>query len=341
MENISLYGANLNITTLGDLTMTSTKIANESYLGGVNVNVGGTLDVGGQFTTLGDASAPKGIFTTSGGNVSITANGNVNVNGSRIAAYNGGNVFVESLHGDVNAGTGGAGFVSMSALEIDPLTGLLTGIPATIPGSGILATTVFGSRAPLGNVTIKAPEGSLNASLGGVLQIAFNGTDSHSSFIDVEVGQDINANGSGIIGSNIKLKADGDINGVIVGSQSVDISSQQNVDVTAVSGGSVDINASGSVAGTIVGGGDVSVSGDAITAAVEGGSVSANGDTTNASLGVPASNVAKENAEVADNASDATSKTSPGDDEDPLKKKKGIALAQKVSRVTVLLPGKN
>ena len=92
--------------------MTSTKISNESYLGNVNVNVGGTLDVGGQFTTLGDPSAPKGIFTTSGGNVSVTANGDVNVDGSRIAAYDGGNINVKSLNGDVNAGAGGAGYVT-------------------------------------------------------------------------------------------------------------------------------------------------------------------------------------------------------------------------------------
>jgi filamentous hemagglutinin family protein len=338
---ISLYGANLNVTTLGDLTMTSTKIANESLLGNVNVNVGGALDVGGQFTTLGDASAPKGIFTTSGGSVSITAGSDVNVNGSRIAAYNGGDVFVESLHGDVNAGTGGAGYVNMSALELDPVTGLLTSIPATIPGSGILATTVFGSHAQLGNITIQAPEGSLNASLGGIIQIAFNGADAHKSFIDVSVGKDINASGSGIIGSNIRLQAGGDINGVIIGSQSININAHQNVDVTAVSGGNVDINASGSVAGTIIGGGNVSVSGDAISAAVEGGTVSASGDTSGASLGVPASNVAKENTEVADNASTTASKTDSGNDEDPLKKKKGIALAQKVSRVTVLLPTRN
>jgi hypothetical protein len=146
-------------------------------LGDVNVNVGGTLDVGGQFTTLGDASAPKGIFTTSGGNVSVTANGDVNVNGSRIAAYNGGNVTVESLNGNVNAGAGGAGYVSLSALELDPVTGLLTSIPAMIPGSGILATTVAGSQATLGNILVETPNGNISASQGGVLQISFNGTD--------------------------------------------------------------------------------------------------------------------------------------------------------------------
>jgi len=180
---ISPYGANLNVTTLGDLTMTSTKISDESYLGNVTVNVGGTLDVGGQFTTLGNASTPKGIYTTSGGNVSVTANGDVNVDGSRIAAYDGGDINVKSLNGDVNAGAGGAGYVAISALQLN-LAGQLFGVPATIPGSGILATTVVGSDALLGNITVNAPDGNINASLGGILQIGlfFTLLNQHASF---------------------------------------------------------------------------------------------------------------------------------------------------------------
>jgi len=59
---ISPYGAKLNITTSGNLAMTSTTIANKSLLGGINMNVGGSLDVGGEFTAFGDPSAPKGIL---------------------------------------------------------------------------------------------------------------------------------------------------------------------------------------------------------------------------------------------------------------------------------------
>jgi len=336
---ISPYGANLNVATLGDLTMTSTKISNESYLGGVNLNVGGTLDVGSQFTTLGDASAPKGIFTTSGGNVSVTANNDVNVNGSRIAAYDGGNISVKSLNGDVNAGAGGAGYVSMNSLQLDS-SGQLFSIAATIPGSGILATTVVGSDAALGNITVNAPNGSVNASLGGILQIAFNGNTPPNTFVEVNAGHDINASGSGIIGSNIKLQAGGNINGLVIGSSSVDINSAKNVDVTAFSGGDVSINAGGEVSGTVISGGNVDVSGESITASLIASSVSTSGDASGATEGIPQSNVAKDNAQTADDASTVTSKTS-GDDDDLKKKKKGIALAQKVSRVTVILPQKN
>ena len=337
---ISPYGANVNVTTVGNLEMTSTKIANESYLGGITLNVGGALDVGGQLSTFGDPDAAKGIFTTSGGNISVTANNDVNVDGSRIAAYDGGNLDIKSVNGDVNAGTGGEGYVTLNALEIDPTSGQLTSIPATIPGSGILATTIVGSDAALGNITINTPNGSVNASLGGIIQIAFNGNAPQNAFVQVNAGQDINASGSGIIGSNIKLQAGGNINGLVIGSGSVDINSAQNVDVTAFSGGDVSINAAGEVSGTVISGGNVDVSGGSITASLIASSVSTSGDASGATEGIPQSNVAKDNAQTADDASTVASKTDNNDD-DLKKKNKGIVLAQKVSRVTVILPQKN
>jgi filamentous hemagglutinin family protein len=336
---ISPNGAGINITTSGDLDLTASKIANGGIGGGINLAIGGTLDVGGTATTLGDPNAPKGIFTTSGGDINVNAVGDINVDGSRIAAYDGGNIDITSQQGDVNAGSGGQGFVIFQALQLDAATGLLEAIPTDIPLSGILATTVFGSDAALGNITLNAPNGNINSSLGGVMQIAFNNASGTDSFIDLNAGKDINATGSGIIGYNVKLAAGGDINGVVVGSQSVALTSQQSVDVTAVSGGNVNISASGTVSGTVIGGGDVSVSGSSIDAAVRGGSVSTSGDTAGATLGTPAAGLAQP-VQLADNASTAASKTDAGDDDDELKKKKSIALAQKVGRVTVLLPPK-
>jgi filamentous hemagglutinin len=333
---ISPLGANLSVTASGNLDLTVSKIANGGWTGGIDLSVGGTLDVGGAATSLGDPNSPKGIFTTSGGNITVNTVGSVNVDGSRIAAYNGGDINILSQNGDVNAGAGGLGFVIFQALQLDLATGLLTAIPTDIPLSGILATTVFGSTAALGNITIATPNGSVNSSLGGVLQIAFNSADTAANFINIAAGKNINATGSGVIGYNVKLQAGGDISGVVVGSQSVAVTSQQSVDVTAVSGGNVTISAAGTVSGTVIGGGDVSVSGSSIDAAVRGGSVSTSGDTSGATLGAPAAGPA-ENAQVADNANSAASKTDANQDED-LKKKKGIALAQKVSRVTVLLP---
>jgi len=336
---ISPYGANINVTASGNLDLTASEIANGGIAGGIDLNVGGTLNAGSEASVLGAPGIAKGIFTTSGGDVTVNAVGNVNVQGSRIAAFDGGNVNITSQHGDVNAGAGGEGEVVFQTLELNSTTGKLMALEPQIPFSGILATTVFGSDAALGNITIYAPNGSVNSSSGGVLQIAFNTANTAANFIDVAAGKDINATGSGVIGYNVNLKAAGNINGLVVGIQSVAVTSQQSVDVTAVSGGNVDISASGSVSGTVIGGGDVSVSGSSIDAAVRGGAVSTSGDASGATLGTPAAGPSQ-NAQAADNANTVGSKTDANED-DERKKKKGIALAQKVSRVTVLLPGKN
>ena len=337
---ISPIGANLEIAVSGNLDMTSTKIDNESYLGGVALSVGGTLDVGGQLTTFGDPGAPKGIFSASGGNVSVTADGDVNVNGSRIAAYNGGDLTILSRHGDVNAGSGGSGYVSLRGLEMDPVTGALRAIPATIPGSGILATTLPGSSAALGDINVTATDGSINANLGGIVQLAFNDADTRSSFIALHAGGDINAGGSGIIGSNIRLDAVGDIRGVVIGSQNVAINSQHNVNVSAFAGAGISISAVGNIGGTVVSGGNVSVSADAISASLISKSVSSSGDSSSAAIGLPQSNIAKTDVKVTEDASEITAKTSQEETDDELKKKRTQSprLARTSGRVTVILP---
>jgi len=248
---------------------------------------------------------------------------------------------VTSRQGDVNAGSGGSGYVSMTSFELDPVTHQLISLPASIPGSGILATTLAGSIAPaLGNITVNAPKGSINASLGGIVQIAFNGADARNALIDLNAGQDINASGSGIIGSNIKLQAGGNVNGIVVGSGDVAINAQRNVDVTAFGGGSVAISAVGGISGTIISGGAVNVTGDSISAALVAGSVAASGDASKAQVGLPASTVAKNEPATAPDST-TLSKPAEGSSSDEEEKKKpgrSIALMQKVGRVTVLLP---
>jgi len=349
---ISPYGANLNVTTVGDLSMTSTKISNESYLGDVTLNVGGTLDVGGQFTTLGDPNAAKGIFTTSGGNVFVNAVNNVNVNSSRIAAFDGGNITVLSQTGDINAGVGGAGYVSLTALELNPHTGQLVSIPASIPGSGILATTVVGSHASLGNILVETPNGNISASQGGVLQISFNGTDASRATAELLAGyelqdasgqlvlaQDLNrgnpvrisdnrnidASGSGIIAQNVIGKATGKVNGLFVGFNSV------NLDANSFGNG-------------IAFGPKVSISEPSDSGGIPIQVITDNPSTINGVSVAPTVTDAPSAPKVVAETTDAAStmaKSSGDNDEidDPTKKKKGVSLAQKVSRVTVILPG--
>jgi len=200
-------GADLTVTTTGDLDMTASQIANAGWQGGINVSVGGTLNVGGANSsiTIGDTYAPKGIFTESSGNVVVLVQKDVNVNDSRIAAYNGGGVTVESFNGNVDAGSGGNGHVNVDAVQIDPVTGELVAIPTVgVAGSGILATTIPGSDAELGNILVETPRGNSVASQGGILQIGLNGKDDSKAIAALLSGYELrDANGNPITAATL------------------------------------------------------------------------------------------------------------------------------------------
>jgi filamentous hemagglutinin family protein len=338
----AINGALLNVNLSGNLEMTTTAIGNSGWLGGIQMNIGGTLDLGLQSLFGEPNNVARGIFTTSDGNISVTAVGDIDVDGSRIAAYDGGNVTVISQQGDVNAGSGGSGNVAINTeLQLNAdgtVTTLATG--RNISGSGILALTDASSTIGVGNITVQALHGSINANLGGIEQVAFNNISSPDSFISLDAGKDISAGNSGVIGANIRTTAGGSISGIFVGSGAISVNAGANFSGTIVGSTSVSVNAGGSVSGTIVGGDNVSVSGGDITASLISGNVSTSGDAIGATVGIPQSNVAQSNAQTADNADAATSKNGTQDDEDDLKKKKSISLAQKVSRVTVILPPK-
>jgi filamentous hemagglutinin family protein len=376
LEAISAYGANLTVTTAGDLQMTTSSIANESYLGAIILDVGGTLDVGGELTPFGDQSSPKGIFTTSGGDIFVTASSDVNVEGSRIAAYDGGNVTIESLNGNVDAGVGGSGNVTLSALELDPLTQQLVAVPATMPGSGILATTVNGSDALLGNIFVETPNGSFSASDAGVIQLSFDGTDASKAttyllagyelrdskgqesltagdisgtdtlhddpsgstyaatllngagdpigqLVDISPNENINASGSGVIAQNILAKATGEVSGLFIGFNTV------NLDANLISH-------------VVVVGPTVGLTTPNETGPIQ--IISENPEAINGQLVIPTAPETQAPAtQVTPQAATATtaaSQSSDSDDDDKKKKGKQIALAQKVSRVTVTLPPK-
>jgi len=214
--------------------------------------------------------------------------------------------------------------------------GQLVGIPATIPGSGILATTVVDSRASLGNITVNTLDGDINASAGGILQIAFNGAATYNNFIKLTASRDIVAPGSGVIGSFVDLRAR-DVKGLVIGLRGIKIFGRRNVSVTAFSPGNVEISALGNVSGSIIGGGSVTVSGDSISADLISQNVSTSGDTSGSNEGIGKSDVVQNVPQIADNAGTVAASS----DTDSLKdNRKPIRLAQKVGRVTVLLPKK-
>ncbi len=324
----------------GDLVMTSSRISNEGLGGSITLTTAGQVDVGAQETVLGSDGSPKGIFTSGGGNITVISTGTINVNGSRIAAYDGGNIKLWSEHGDINAGVGGSGVTSFIGTEWDPVSQSVVHFPATVPGSGILSTTLAGGNAHLGDVLLDAPNGNIYANSGGIIQIPFNGIQNDAK-VTLNAGKDIEAGNSGIIGGDIRLKAGGSVSGIVVGTGNVSIASDHSVSVSVLSGGSVSIAAGTTVSGTVMSGGSIDVSGGSITASLISGSVNTTGDATGAAVGVPASNVPRADTQVADSGDRLASKRIDGD-ADALLKRKNLPKTSVVTtraRVRVRFPG--
>ncbi len=277
-------GADINLTLSGNLDIFSTTISAIDG-GNITVDAAGYVNVGLTSIT-GDNQYVRGIFTVGPGNVSVTAGGDINVNGSRIAAYDGGNVFVESLGGNVDAGNGSSGSVAVEEIYVDPTTYLVYHYTPTIPLSGILAMTFppHGSFFPapaytVGNLLVEAPHGNITASAAGIVQLPLNGGDSSGATVVLLAGEDMNGNiispgmnidlgGSAVVGSDVTLKASGDIKGLVFARNNANVNAQQNVNVTVLAEGTASVSGGGDVSGTIIGVGGVSASGGSIEAAL-------------------------------------------------------------------------
>ncbi len=347
-------GASLEVKAQGDISLFTSVIS--SYFGGKLrvASEGGFIDVGSQDLIIDDRF-PRGIIGLGGGDVSVEAYGPINVNGSRIAAYDGGNIDVLSMHGDLDAGKGGSGYVKLYRPYVDPVTGSLAKLITTIPGSGVLSTSfpeeVPGVPSlPPGSIRVRTPEGDIRAQQGGIVQLSLNkqavagarvtliagSKDSEGKVVHVG---NIDASGSGVIGYNIDLDATGDIKGVVVARENIDITSKQNVNVTAVASGGVNVAAGGTVSGTVVGVGSVTASGASIDAALMSQNVSSSGSVSG-QVGFASTAVAGSTAQAAvGSASESTAKVVKSEEDDSKKKDKDKPkLARTIGRVTVILP---
>jgi filamentous hemagglutinin family protein len=344
LASVSLASASLNVSLAGNLEMTSSQIA--SFNGGsIAITAGGYMNVGSQDSYTSD-NTPKGIYTAHGGSVSVQAAGDVSIDGSRIASYDGGDVSVVSTSGNVDAGAGAKGFFGVTTSQWNPLTGQLELRTDRFFGSGIMALTRTDGDAQVGNISIHAG-GDILANSGGVLQLAFNNADQSGAMVNLDAGGSIRASHSGVLGRNVALAAGGSIEGLVVAAENVSISAQQNVTVTALAGGSASVSAGESVTGTIVGGGNVSVAGSSVSASVisTGGSTATSGDASGAATGAfngVSSSTAQKSTDSADKTLAANDSTTLQEDE---KKKRdagsGPVLARPVGRVTVILPNKS
>jgi len=350
-------GASVNVTVGGDLTMLTSTIA---AIGGGNVTVyaGDSMDLGSEELLNTVRQVGFGIFTSGSGNVSVTAVNDVDIDGSRIAAFNGGNISVASLEGDVNVGSGGATYNGVGVSYVDPVTGQAEFYAEDVFGSGIVANTLVnpsavpGSASQPGNISVNTPHGNITASLGGITQEALNGNVGPGPTVTLNAGTpgipgtatqgNIDLGDSGVIGGSVSVTASGNITGLIVSRQGTTITAAQNVSVTVLAGGAADVSGGGSVVGTIVGIGGASVSGGSVTADVLGQNVSVNGGAAQSTLGTSASATAA--SQSAANQSDAQARqqlaSNSSDSDDDQKKKKKQTLRQRTKRVTVILPDK-
>jgi filamentous hemagglutinin family protein len=360
-------------TTLPSLNMPSSTIA---AIGGGDVNVqstGGSMDLGSQYLVQFEAQIMSGdnlglgIYTSGGGKVNVTAQGNINVDSSRIATFNGGDIFIESFAGDVNAGSGGN--VSIPINVFSPLASSLTQPFEYVYANGIVAQTLVnatqvpGSATVPGNITVKTPQGSISASQGGVLQEALNGNISAGPTITLEAGTpnpagdwnsklpplygppqigvgNIDLGNSGVIGGTVVVRATGKVTGLLISSKGADINANSLGSLTVLSGGPTVVVSGQASSGegiTIIGVGGVSVSGIGTGANLLGPNVTVNGGAAQSTLGNAATATSTSQSAVGTASNDSKQQVAGDTSEDDDQKKKKKPQIRKVGRVTVIL----
>jgi hypothetical protein len=354
LAQYDLGGADVSLKLAGNLSMYSSSIQS-LYGGKIDVECGGTIDLGTQ-ATMGKSLYARGIFSAAKSDVSVIANGDINIAGSRIATYGGGDLTIKSLEGNINAGSGGLGYVDVPAIKIDPATKEMTSTLQPVPGSGIIAASLPQYGVPVGNITVETPHGDIIANAGGISQFNYNRANALGSSITLSAGErdaqgnvthvgNIDTSNSGVVGQNVTMKATGDIKGLVVAKMNIDITARENVNVSALAQGNVNVNAGKSVSGTVIGGGNIEAKGSSIDAALMSKSVSTSGDASASQIGFAQTAVATTTSqasqpkEVTAESKKPSLATAEEDDEKKRAVKKP-ALTSYVGKVTVVLPSK-
>ena len=348
-------GAAVNVTVGGSINLITSAIASLDG-GNVNVHAGGQMDLS-QGTFDFGTSACYGIYTSGHSDVSVTAGGDINVGSGCIATFNGGNVFVESYTGSVNAGTGANKALVVDGAYLDAngqpaftefgdLTDASSLLVNPAPyGSGILAeypTLKYqapgGSGQP-GNITVLTPNGNINAGRGGIAQFALDNSIAGGPIVTLIAGTEgtpatdqqgnMNFGSGGVLGGTINIKATGKVTGQLVARQSVSVNTPGIVNIVAI--GPVISVVAPTVTGLLVGP-IVNVSGGNGM----GPTVIATSGSAGNTIGTSANATASSQAAAQQSSQADTQQVASGNSVDNGKKEKKPAL-RKVSRVTVLL----
>jgi len=360
-------GASVTVTVDGNLSMATSGIFSRDG-GNVTVNAGGEIDLSQNNFDFKTTDC-YGIYTSGHSDVSVTANGNINIGSARIATFNGGNVFVESYDGSVDAGNGVTEALNVHGFYTDPVTGrpafvefgdLANEVSLRIDpapyGSGILAeipTEKYqtGGISQPGNITVLTPHGNIVAARGGISQLALNGSIAGGPTLtliagiagitdplDPDAGNILLGEG-GVIGGTVTVTATGKIKGYFVSRQNLNVTGQS---FSGLGLAGQDANFSTKQAGDsipiIIGIGKVNAEGLG-PADIMGQNVSIDGGTAQSTLGtsVNASSASQSAANQSDNeAKQQLASDSTGSDDE--KKKKKQPAIQRTKRVTVILP---
>lgn len=349
-----------NGESLASLNMPSSTIAALSG-GDVTINsLHGSLDLGSRDLVDFESRIMKadnlglGIYTTGGGDVTVTALKNIDVDTSRIASFNGGDVFVESYEGNVNAGSGGTVAIPVNVFSpsyANPKTPF-----EYVYANGIVAetlvnpSTVPGAATIPGNITVLTPRGDIIASVGGILQQSFDAAAAtFPSLITLQAGTpgaggwgssddplyigNIDVEPAGVIGINIKLQATGEIKGLIIGKNNVNVTG--NIGPGLILGKTVDFHQTGPAG---EGGGPTIIG----TTSVTGTGAIAPGDIVAPTSVAPVTATAASQSAAQQSSSDVaqTIASTKSDEDDDKKKgnKKTQPILKHIKRVTVILP---
>src|SRR5262249_31307463 len=180
-------GARLSLDLGGTLQMARSQISSLSQAD-IDVTADGAIYVGdpnlvGPYCPVGHVCAaslpiftpftddtPRGIYSAAGGNVSVVASNIIAVAGSRIAAYDGGDVSVHCIAGDIFTGPGitgpGAQGFTVTIPYVDPSTGQMTPRNRFLFQSAIIASVFPGNSNAVGSIRLVA---------GGVILVGCDG----------------------------------------------------------------------------------------------------------------------------------------------------------------------
>jgi filamentous hemagglutinin len=152
----------------GTINLTSREVATAN---GGNVEMlipGGALTVGIEVT--GAPPLAQGVLTVDGGNISIFADGDVNVGSSRIFTLHGGNEIIWSTDGNIDAGASSKTVLSAppTRVVVDSTSGdVETDLGGLATGGGIGVLASEAGVAP-GDVDLIAPNGVVDAGDAGI-----------------------------------------------------------------------------------------------------------------------------------------------------------------------------